>query len=163
MVARVAFSDEALSELGWMTVVYTYLEECIANFASAFEDPSDPKLHIPVIARKGLCDKLKLLRYAALQAANKHSLAPPASELDATLNQIRNAAERRDDLVHGFVKLGDSDAPGAQRIHKARPPHPITPEEVRSTTACLYAARDGLEKILVPLWNDIVRKRLRSP
>ena len=76
---------------------------------------------------------------------------------------VHRAAERRDEVVHGFVSFADDrETPISKRVHKTTPAHPLTIADVVETHQALTNADFNVWAVAVPAWNSIVEVRKRA-
>ena len=160
MIARIVFSPDVLQELGWLTLVYSYLDENLTLFLSAVSNPDDPTSLHQRLAAEGIRSKVKKLRRAVTSVSKAHHIYEEFEEVGL---HIEEAVSRRNELVHGFVLFADDGStPISKRIHKSDPPHPITIVDVQATHRSLSDANTELLVFAGRFWKKLVEARRRE-
>lgn len=156
MLGRSALAPKVLEELGYMTVVYSGIEEHLTIFASAFMDINDPRLHYTTLASKKLTEKLNKLAGETKSRCTELRINYEQFELEQALEKVRGAAERRNEVVHGFAqKANEGYMFSSNRVHKPTTPHLLTQHHLANTNEALLAADGQLTNAAISIWNAV--------
>jgi hypothetical protein len=149
MVGRAAFSEETLAELGWLTIVYSGLEDLPVTFIAALLNSGDQGPARDVAVRMGYREKCEAL---SRLCRHRYPDADPkclAAMVDA-LRACEAAGTARNDLVHGIADIGP-DGPFVMK--PGRQPKQITIAELQAVNGKVF---DGFRKTanaFAFLWN----------
>jgi hypothetical protein len=149
MVSRAAFSQEVLAELGWLTIVYSGLEDLLVTFIGQLRNPDDQEPARDVAARMGSKEKRDTLQRLCLQ---RYPQAAPEllAAMATALKACADAGSARNDLVHG---LADYDSGVVFMTRPGKPPKPIALDDVKAVNALVFDAFRQTVNAFAPLWN----------
>jgi hypothetical protein len=149
MVGRAAFSQEVLAEMGWLTIVYSGLEDLLVTCIGELLNPGDQEPARDVAARMGFQQKRETLRRLCLQ---RYPQAAPEllAAMTRALKTCEAAGSARNDLVHG---LADYDRGVAFMTRPGKPPKALTLDDVTAANALAFDAFQQTANAFAPLWN----------
>ncbi len=149
MVGRAAFAQEVLAELGWLTIIYSGLEDLLVTCIAALENPGDQDPVASRAARMGSQQKRETLKRLCLQRYPQ--AAPELLEaMTRALKTCEAAGSARNDLVHG---LADYDKGVAFMTRPGKPPKAITLHDIEAVNALAFDALRETANAFAPLWN----------
>jgi hypothetical protein len=150
MVARRAFTESVLAELGWLTILYSGLEDLLVTFIGGLVKVGDQEPARDIDARMTFQKKREMLKRLCWQ---RFPQAPPEllAAMSDALRTCEAAGTARNDLVHG---LAGYDQGAAFMTRPGKTPQTITLERIQSVNALVFEAFVQTANALPPLYRS---------
>jgi hypothetical protein len=150
MVGRSAIPPEVLAELGWLTIIYSGLEEHLIDMIGALVNPGDQDPAQDIAARMGFRDKTETLGRLFSRRCEEAHLAEIKQPMTSALRACTAAGSARNDLVHGIADYANGCATVTRPGKK---PVPITLQSVQRVNGLLFEALVATLNAFGLLWN----------